>query len=111
MPVLPGITDSVENLRAVARAAAAVGSKYHVGGVVFLRPCARQVFLPFLEREFPELVAMYHELFGRSDYLRGEYPSMVQRRMESVRAEFGLARGPTDYQPEEHWEPQPGLFD
>jgi DNA repair photolyase len=110
MPVLPGITDSVEKLRGVARAASAAGARYHVGGVVFLRPCARQVFMPFLEQEFPHLVPKYQELFGRNDYLRGEYPSMIQRRMEAIRAEFGLARGPMDYQPEEDWEPQLSLF-
>jgi DNA repair photolyase len=110
MPVLPGITDSVENLRAVAKAAKEAGAQYHVGGVVFLRPCARQVFMPFLESEFPHLVERYQALFSRSDYLRGEYPSLIQERMEAVRSEFGLARGPMDYQPEEDWEPQLSLF-
>jgi len=110
MPVLPGITDSVENLRAVASAASKAGAKYHVGGVVFLRPCARQVFLPFLEREFPHLVEKYNSLFSRGDYLHGGYPSLIQRRMEAIRSEFGLARGPMDYQPEAAWEPQLGLW-
>lgn len=111
MPVLPGITDSMENLRNVARAAADAGARHHVANVLFLRPCARQVFLPFVEREFPHLVDHYQSLFANTDYLRGEYPALVQRRMEAVRSEFHLARGPMDYQPEESWEPQLTLFD
>lgn len=109
-PVLPGITDSVDSLRGVARAASTAGAKYFGGGVLFLKPCARQVFLPFVDKEFPDLARKYQSLYALGDFLRGEYPAMIYRRIDAIRSECGLARGPVDYQPEEDWDAQLPLF-
>ncbi|HUQ95024.1 MAG TPA: radical SAM protein [Bryobacteraceae bacterium] len=99
-PVIPCINDSAASLAEIARAGAAAGARYFGGGVLFLKPCASQVFLPFLEREFPELVERYRKQYAKSAYLEGLYPEAIERRLEAARKEARLERRPVEYQPE-----------
>ena len=80
--------------------------------VLFLKPCAYQVFLPFLEERFPELVRKYRERYDRAAYLRGAYPEMIQERVERIRKRHGLDRKSDRPEPE-LWphDPQLRLFD
>ena len=64
-PVMPLINDSETSLDALAREAAAAGAVALWANVLFLKPCAYQVFLPFLEERFPELVRKYRERYDR----------------------------------------------
>ena len=89
-PVLPLINDSDASLDAVARAARSAGARGFGGNVVFLKPCARQVFFPFLEARFPELVRRYRERFERSAYLLGDYPERIHERIDRIRRRYGF---------------------
>jgi DNA repair photolyase len=81
-PVLPGISDSPEQLRAVVEAAAAAGASYISPLTLHLRRGVKEQFMPWLEREYPELVAAYRRL-----YRGANAPEAVQRRVaEQVRA-------------------------
>lgn len=97
-PVLPGINDTVASLRAVAQAASGAGAQFFAAFVLFLKPCSAQVFLPFLDAEFPALSARYREQFARGAFLRGEYPEMIRRRVHAIRDELDLASSPVPYQ-------------
>lgn len=92
-PVLPLLTDSEDSLDAVARAARSAGSKTFGGQVVFLKSCAYQVFLPFLEEKFPLLVRRYRERFERAAYLSGDYPKRIAERMARIRKRYGFNEG------------------
>lgn len=111
-PVLPGITDSLAAIRALAREAAAAGASYFQGGVLFLKPCAKAVFLPFLEQRYPQLQPRYAMLYAKGAYLRGDYPDHIAAMIDSVRREFRLDRKPAEYavEPAESGR-QLGLFD
>ena len=89
-PVLPLLNDGDASLDAVARAARTAGAKGFGGNVVFLKPCARQVFFPFLEEKFPELVRRYRERFERSAYLHGDYPERIKERIARIRRRYGF---------------------
>jgi DNA repair photolyase len=106
MPIMPLLTDSLENLAAVAKAAEKAGARYFGGGTLFLMPCAQAQFFPFLEKEFPSLAKRYRERYTKRPYLRGEYAKMIQERVQQVRANHHLASAPQAYQPED-WTPQP----
>ncbi|MDQ6758711.1 MAG: radical SAM protein [Acidobacteriota bacterium] len=110
-PVLPLITDSFENLDGVCAAAQAAGAASFSAAPVFLKPCAQQVFLPFLEDRFPHLLRRYRERFERSAYLKGHYPAMLQERVKEIVARRQMKPRDAAYQPEE-WtgEPQMELF-
>lgn len=103
-PVMPGLNDSEESLEAVARAAAAAGAVSLSGNVVFLKPCARAVFLPFLAERFPALAGDYRRRFEAGDFLRGTYPRQIRERLAAVRGRHGLAERFPDYLPEGWWE-------
>jgi len=100
-PILPGITDGIANINAVAAAAARAGARYLGGGILFLMPSAQKVFFPFLDQEFPHLARRYRERFTHSPYLRGAFAEAIRERVGRIRARHGLAASPVDYQPAE----------
>ena len=111
-PVLPMLTDSDASLDAVAKAARKAGAQGFGGNVVFLKPCARQVFFPFLEEKFPTLARRYRERFERSSYLRGDYPERIKERIARIRRRYGFDQMIKPDEPE-LWpkDPQLSLFD
>ena len=111
-PIMPLINDSDPSLDELAKAAAAAGARGFGGNVLFLKPCAREVFLPFLEERFPLLVRRYQERFGRSAYLRGDYPERMKERVARIRQRYGFDRIAPPGEPE-LWprDPQLTLFD
>jgi DNA repair photolyase len=90
MPILPGITDSPRALEELARQAAGAGARFLYGNVLFLMPSAMRQFMPFLEREYPELVRRYRKLYARSAYLSGEYKERMQKLLADLRRRYGL---------------------
>jgi len=87
-PVLPGISDSPAQLRAVVDAAAAAGATHISPITLHLRPGVKEEFMPWLEREYPELGAGYRRMYRGSNA-----PPPVQRRIaKGVRAAKARAR-------------------
>jgi DNA repair photolyase len=76
-PILPGLTDSPAQLGRLACAAAEHNSQFLFGDVLFLMPSAMAQFMPFLEKEFPQLVRRYRKLYRHSAYLSGDYKEGV----------------------------------
>ncbi len=89
-PVMPLINDSEASLDRVCQAAAENGASSFSAGPLFLKPCAQQVFFPFLEQHFPHLVRRYKERFEKSPFLKGHYPEMIEERLERVRARHNM---------------------
>ncbi|HTS46423.1 MAG TPA: radical SAM protein [Bryobacteraceae bacterium] len=89
-PVMPLINDSEERLDQVCAAAAANGAAAFSAGPLFLKPCAQQVFFPFLEQHFPHLVRRYKGRFENSPYLKGAYPEMIEQRVQKIRARYRM---------------------
>jgi DNA repair photolyase len=99
-PVMPGLTDSERSLDRLARAARDAGAMTFGGGPLFLKPSAKNVMLPFLEREIPELAARYRELYASHAYLGKVYKDALAARLRRVRERYGLASGMIEYRPE-----------
>ena len=85
-PVMPLINDSEKSLDEVCAAAAANGASTFSAGPLFLKPCAQQVFFPFLEQQFPHLLRRYRERFEKNPYLKGDYPQIIEERVRRIRA-------------------------
>jgi DNA repair photolyase len=66
-PILPGISDSPEQLRAVVRAAADAGASHLTPLTLHLRPGVKEEFMPWLEEEYPELIPDYRRLYRGSN--------------------------------------------
>ena len=95
-PVLPLITDSEENLTAVAAAAHAAGACEFGANVLFLQPCAQRVFFPFLAEKFPQHLKRYENSFKAGAYLRGAYPERIKNLVNQIRTRVGIARRDRD---------------
>ena len=94
MPVLPAITDDPRDLEAVAREAARIGACSFAANVLFLMPAARKAFFPFLEAEFPHLVAKYQTLYARGAYVRGPYAERIASLAQQLRRKYDLTGCP-----------------
>jgi DNA repair photolyase len=103
-PVMPLINDSEESLERVCAAAARNGASSFSAAPLFLKPCAAQVFLPFLEERFPHLVRRYRERFEKTAYLNGHYPQMIAERVERIRARHQVAMGQAPESPAQLFE-------
>jgi DNA repair photolyase len=110
-PILPMITDSERRLDRLAAAAKDSGASHFGGGLLFLMPCARRVFFPFLAERFPHLLDKYEERYKRSAYLRGEYADAIRDRVRAIRARYGLESGHGEHLPASVESLQPALFD
>jgi DNA repair photolyase len=91
-PVLPGLTDDEESLASAIAAIADAGATGVTVIPLHLRPGAREWFLAWLQREHPELVPRYRELYRRGAYLPAEYRTELARRVAPLLARHGLDR-------------------
>jgi DNA repair photolyase len=82
-PILPGISDSPEQLRAVVRAAADAGASHLTPITLHLRPGVKEEFLPWLEEAYPELLDGYRRLYRGSNAPKAVREAIADR----VRAE------------------------
>jgi len=94
-PVLPGITDAARDLEAVVAAAAEAKAKYVFANPLFLKPCSIAIFLPFLEKEFPQLVATYRDRYAQRAFLPPAYGKGLSQLMARLRQKHGIR---TDYE-------------
>jgi DNA repair photolyase len=93
-PIMPLITDQPDRLDRLAKAARDHGATYFGGGVLFLMPCSRKVFFPFVEKNFPHLLRRYREKYESQAYLKGPYREIIRERIAAIRDRYGLNSGP-----------------
>jgi DNA repair photolyase len=91
-PVLPGLTDGLEQLDAAIGAVAAAGATGVTVIPLHLRPGAREWFMAWLAREHPELVARYQQLYARRAYVPADYRTRLAQRVAPLLARHGLDR-------------------
>src|SRR5580658_1501889 len=94
-PLMPGITDSPRDLEALVRATAKAGGKHIFANPLFLKPCSAAVFLPFLEKEFPQLVETYRKRYQDRAFLPESYRKPLSQLMKRLRQKYGI-RGDYD---------------
>jgi len=68
-PILPGLSDKPELLAEVVRAAREAGATGVWANLLHLQSGTKEHFLAALERDWPELLPRYEELYRRSGYL------------------------------------------
>jgi DNA repair photolyase len=89
-PVIPGITDSPRDLDALVRAARDAGASFLFANPLNLRPASAAVFLPFIEENFPDLVAQYHQRYGKRAYVEKAYQQRISNLMRVLKRKHGL---------------------
>ena len=91
-PVVPGITDSPKDLESVIRAAAEAGADYVFANPLFLKPCSAAIFLPFLERNFPQLAESYRQRYRDRAFLAPAYTKRLSQLVGSLRKKYKVVR-------------------
>ena len=94
MPVLPGITDSEDNLVDVMTAGRAAGARSASARALWLSDASRRRFLPWLESEFPALHRKYLATYGdRGMYTPDAYQKTLAERVARARVRAGFVEG------------------
>ncbi|HLX32517.1 MAG TPA: radical SAM protein, partial [Gaiellaceae bacterium] len=89
-PILPGLSDRPELLAEVVREARAAGATGIWANLLYLRPGTREHFLAALERDWPELLPRYEQLYRRGAYLRRDETEPVQKRVRALARSHGV---------------------
>jgi DNA repair photolyase len=90
-PILPGLTDSLEALDAVAAAAKAHGAASIGTSVLRLMPLVKEHYFDFIAKTFPHLLARYERAF-RGASISSDYQRAIDRRISQIRARHGFAK-------------------
>ncbi|MGH3761580.1 intein-containing Rv2578c family radical SAM protein [Actinophytocola sp.] len=90
-PVLPGLTDSVEQLESLFAAIADTGATGATVLPLHLRPGAREWFATWLASEHPELVPSYRQIYARGANADIRYRRWLGRRVGPLLRRHGLA--------------------
>jgi len=89
-PIFPYLTDDPHSLEDLVRTAAECDVDFTVAGVLSLRSSARQRFMPFLKRQFPELYPKYRQLYRGWSAPR-EYTRGVHERVWRLQEKYGVS--------------------
>jgi DNA repair photolyase len=89
-PLLPGISDSMESINAVVRAAAEHKAQFIGANLLSLKPGAKEWFMPLLREAHPRLSLAYAKLY-RKTYAPREYTDHVMEMVDEARRAWALA--------------------
>jgi DNA repair photolyase len=93
-PILPYLTDSPSQLEATVCAIAEAGARSVTPLVLHLRPGAREWYLAWLHREYPQLVPRYHELYGRGAYAPKAYQRAISAQVAELARRYDVGSVP-----------------
>ena len=96
MPILPFLTDTRAHLDEALRQAKAAGATSVLYSGLNLKPAVKDWYLRWLDREHPELVGRYLELYAGGQYAPKEYRTWLAARIKPLIRAHGLERGVVD---------------
>ncbi|HLX19832.1 MAG TPA: radical SAM protein [Gaiellaceae bacterium] len=89
-PILPGLTDKPELMRAVVQAAREAGATGVWANLLYLKPGTKEHFMAALERDWPELLPDYERLYATRAYLPAAETGPVRERVRELAREHGI---------------------
>jgi DNA repair photolyase len=92
-PVLPGLTDAPADLEEIVKAGAQAGARSVWASPLFLKQCSAKVFLPFLQENFPHLVATYQQRYADRAFASPAYQKRISALVKAYREKHGIASG------------------
>jgi len=92
-PILPGLTDDVATLAALATAAREHGATSFWGSALRLAPGVKEHFLDVLAEEWPEQLVPYQREYQRAD-ASPAYVVQIERRLAMARQSAGFPQSP-----------------
>ena len=89
-PILPGISDSPEQLEQVVRAAREAGATGVWANVLYLRPGTREHFFEALAQDWPDELDRYERLYASRSYLPKAQVEPVRRAVADLRRQYAI---------------------
>ena len=89
-PILPGLSDTDEEIDRTVRALVATGAASITPLVLHLRPGAREWFTGWLHRERPDLIPLYERLYRGRSYAGADFQRLVTARVRRACRRNGL---------------------
>lgn len=92
MPVLPGITDSPDDLEQLVKTAAEIGVNSVSADSLRIARGSEEYFYGFIDKNFPELRARYNRLYnnGRRSMISDAYKEALRNKMAELRVKYGF---------------------
>lgn len=90
MPIIPFITDTDGHIEATVVAAAAAGAKYLLPASMTLADRQKERFFRLLEREYPELLPKYRELYAEGKGPPWSYENELVVRVAALCRKHGV---------------------
>jgi DNA repair photolyase len=106
-PVLPGLSDSPEQLEAVVKACVEAGARPIASILLHLRPGVREHYLGWLAEAGADLVPLYEELYPRSYAPRAAQNRVSSMVSEMVERHGGRPARPSGTRPSPKPRPRP----
>lgn len=88
-PIVPGMTDDQESLRAVVEAAAGHGACFLGAQILHLKPGTKEHFMGYLEQEHPRLYFAYQRLYP-ANFAPTRFQREIQGRVADLKDAYGL---------------------
>jgi DNA repair photolyase len=103
-PILPGISDSPEQIKEVVTAAIDAGATHVSPILLHLRPVVKDVYMGWLEQTYPDLVPRYEQMYARSAYASSADKRALSEKVSSaIDAAGGLRPRPPRKRQSTRW--------
>jgi DNA repair photolyase len=85
-PILPGLTDRLDGIEAVVKAARAAGATGLWAGMLYLREGTKEHFMSVLGRHWPELLPRYEQAYRARAYLPTAFGEPTMKAVKRLRS-------------------------
>lgn len=89
-PILPGITDTEEQIRALAEAVKDAGGRFAHPSPLRLYPALHDGFLPLIKEHYPKLYPKYRRAYRGTGSAPKHYTDLVVRRFKRIARELDV---------------------
>ena len=103
-PILPGLTDSLESIDAVAAAARAHGAASFGTSVLRLAPLVKEHYFAFIASAYPDFLGRYERAY-RGTTISPAYLAAIERRIRRIQARHGFGHDAMHRQPSAERDP------
>jgi DNA repair photolyase len=90
-PILPGLTDRLDGIEAVIKAARAAGATGLWAGMLYLREGTKEHFMSVLGRHWPELLPRYEQAYRARAYLPPAFGEPTMKAVKRLRSLYEVS--------------------
>jgi DNA repair photolyase len=90
MPIIPYLTDNIENLEGIFKTAKENGAKFIIPQVLHLRGDTKKVFFGYIHELFPESEEKIKSLYSSGAYVEKKYLDAFRQKIIFLRRKYNF---------------------